>query len=412
MSDYDDAYDPAPVATTSPGLLMERHVLGAIIQSPHVLRSVKQQIVPRDFEDLRHGAIYGGMVRMDADGEPISYLTVWEKLTSWDVRGIDLLELSRWADDVADSSTAGYYAGRVREASVKRAAAAVGVQLQNAGGEVGVTVAKSIEALRTLQQLDGAGTDGVRWLADVLDVPEDEDAYDWVIPDLLERQDRLMLSAAEGTGKSVFLRQIALLAAGGIHPFRFSPIPPIRALVVDAENSERQLRRSVRSLAAEVELRGQRNPMHSLALHCTPVMDLASPNDLGRIHRWIDEAKPDLLVLGPLYRMTKGSLNNDDDVDPVLAALDSIRERNVSMLIEVHAGHARSSSGERELRPRGSSALLGWPEFGMGLRKRKGDQGRQTVFDLARWRGDREQREWPRYLVKGQIWPWEPTVIG
>jgi replicative DNA helicase len=132
---------------------------------------------------------------------------------------------------------------------------------------------------------------------------------------------------------------------------------------------------------------------------------------LGRIHRWIDEAKPDLLVLGPLYRMTKGSLNNDDEVGPVLEALDSLRERDVAMLIEVHAGHARSTSGERELRPRGSSALLGWPEFGMGLRKGKGDQGKRPHYELVRWRGDRDRREWPARLVRGFVWPWEPSAV-
>ncbi len=58
-----------------------------------------------------------------------------------------------------------------------------------------------------------------------------------------------MLSAAEGVGKSTFMRQFAVLSAAGIHPFAFKPMKPTRVLVVDAENSERQWRRATRDLA-------------------------------------------------------------------------------------------------------------------------------------------------------------------
>lgn len=216
-----------------------------------------------------------------------------------------------------------------------------------------------------------------------------------------------MLSAGEGVGKSTFLRQIAILGAAGIHPFHFSPIDPLNVLVIDAENSERQWRRAARSLTERSQMFGSRDPRNHLALHCVPVMDITKPNDLGQIHRWIDESQPDLLLLGPLYRMTSGSLNKEEDAKPVLNALDSIRERDVAMLIEVHAGLERDSAGERGLRPRGSSTLLGWPEFGLGLRRDKKFDGPVPTFSLIRWRGDRDRREWPTRLVHGNDWPWQ-----
>jgi len=404
VSDYDDAF-AVPEAAAPVDVIghAERYVIGSLLKDLSVLLPVKEEVVPRDFADMRLGDIYAGIVRMAADRKPVNYITVADQLAAWDVRGIDLINLSQWVDEVSTASNAPYFAKRVREASVLRAHAKVGEQLQS--GVLSATDA--IEALKAIRDRDSAGVDTARTLRELLDVPESEDAYDWTIPDLLERKDRLMLSAGEGLGKSTMLRQIAVLSAAGIHPFRFSPMEPISVLVVDAENSAKQWRRSVRSLAAEAELRGARNPADHLTLECVSVMDITRPENVGTLHRWIDQAKPDLLILGPLYRMTKGSLNNDDDVAPVLAALDSLRERDLTMLIEVHAGHARSSSGERELRPRGSSALLGWPEFGLGLRKTKGDQGNRAVYELARWRGDRDRRHWPAHLVRGQVWPWE-----
>ena len=209
------------------------------------------------------------------------------------------------------------------------------------------------------------------------------------------------------THNSTFLRQMATMTAAGLHPFEGSDIPPLNVLVIDVENSERQWRRAVRGLADRAAQLGQRDPRNHLALHCVPPMDITNANDLGKVHRWIDESKPDLVLMGPLYRMTGGSLNKEEEAKPVLNALDSIRERDVAMLIEVHAGLDKDGTGERGLRPRGSSTLLGWPEFGLGIRRDKQIEGRTPTFSLVRWRGDRDRRDFPRKLVWGQSWPWE-----
>lgn len=413
MSDYVDEAPPEDPYTTSPAapavdglVLFEQGVIGGAIAHPRIITKLEREVSAGDFHDMRLGRIFERLVGLHVAGAHIDYLAVWDKLADWDVRGIELPELGAWVNTPAESAL--YYATRVREASVKRMLVEIGSRLQESGADAGVALARASEDLRKLRDMSTGGK-SVRWLREVLDVPEEDDAYDWVIPGLLERQDRLMLSAGEGVGKSTFLRQIATLAAGGIHPFQFSRIEPLNVLVIDAENSERQWRRAVRSLSENVAIQGQRDPRDHLALHCVPVMDIAKPNDLGQIHRWIDESKPDIVLLGPLYRMTGGSLNKEEDAKPVLNALDSIRERDVAMLIEVHAGLDKDSTGERGLRPRGSSTLIGWPEFGLGLRRDKKIEGRTATFSLVRWRGDRDRREWPTRLIRGQGWPWEPS---
>jgi hypothetical protein len=50
----------------------------------------------------------------------------------------------------------------------------------------------------------------------------DDDPEDWVIPGLLAREDRLILTGAEGLGKMMLLRQIAVCAAAGLDPFTTS----------------------------------------------------------------------------------------------------------------------------------------------------------------------------------------------
>lgn len=412
MSDFvdevppEDPYAPGTTPAVDGLALFEQGVIGGMLAHPRIIPALEREVAAGDFHDGRLGVIFTRVVEWHLAGAHIDYLSVWDQLAAWGVHGISLPELSEWGTVTADAAR--FYASKVREASVERALRLIGARLMEGGVEPGVAMARAAQDLRTLRDMAVGGM-SVRWLREVLDVPEEDDAYDWAIPGLLERQDRLMLSAGEGVGKSTFLRQIATMSAAGLHPFEGSDIPPLNVLVIDVENSERQWRRAVRGLTERAAMVGKRDPRDHLALHCVPPMDITNANDLGRIHRWIDESKPDLVLMGPLYRMTGGSLNKEEEAKPVLNALDSIRERDVAMLIEVHAGLDKDGTGERGLRPRGSSTLLGWPEFGLGIRRDKQIEGRTPTFSLVRWRGDRDRRDFPRKLVWGQSWPWEKS---
>ena len=87
-------------------------------------------------------------------------------------------------------------------------------------------------------------------------------------------------------------------------------------------------------------------------------------------------------------------------------------DRGVALVMEAHAGHASDGSGNRGVRPRGSSALMGWPEFGFGIRPAE----EVNVFDFVAWRGQREKRDWPERLRRGDRlraeFPWVPIDEG
>jgi RecA-family ATPase len=261
------------------------------------------------------------------------------------------------------------------------------------------------EAMRALGSLIDGSVNGrmmPKSLGEVLDV---EDEYDWIIDGLLERHDRLVITGPEGGGKSTLVRQLVILPAAGLHPLYFTPMEPISALIVDAENTERQWRRAATWMANRAREAGARDPREFVHIVAGRRIDITSGTDLGQIHRMIDRYEPDLVYIGPLYKLVPNAITNDDDAAPLITALDSLRERGVALVMEAHAGHAKSLGGERDLRPRGSSALLGWPEFGMGIQPIEGEQG---FASLVRWRGDRESRSWPTTIKRGLSWPWEP----
>jgi AAA domain len=249
--------------------------------------------------------------------------------------------------------------------------------------------------------------------------------YDWVIADLLERGDRLVVTGPEGHGKSLFLRTIAICAAAGLHPFTGQFIPPQRVLTVDCENSERQTRRHWRRMANVAELCQRRVTEGQLRLiHRPDGLDLSSEDGPWLVEQVVNH-KPDLLTIGPLYRLHSTDVNEETAARAVVTMLDKARLTvNCALILEAHSPHGEMGR-PRPMRPAGSSLFLRWPEFGIGLRPWNDADGptparaarsptdwlHPHVARVEQWRGPRDERDLPFYLRWGQTdteWPWMP----
>lgn len=232
--------------------------------------------------------------------------------------------------------------------------------------------------------------------------------YDWLIPGLLERGDRVMVTGAEGGGKSTLTRQFAVCAAAGVNPFNGERFTPISVLVVDLENGKAHLQRQLKPLLALARAHGDYSP-ERLRIESKPAgIDLANFTDSAWFADKITAANPDLLVLGPLYRMHTLSLDKEDAARAITVILDGIRSRQrCALMVEAHAGHG--FGGHRAWRPTGSSLFMRWPEFGIGLLP-DFDKGTAAVVE---WRGPRDERSWPKMLRRGRgssSWPWVETM--
>lgn len=247
---------------------------------------------------------------------------------------------------------------------------------------------------------------------------EVDPAEDWVIPGLLERGDRLIWTGREGLGKSVATRQIAVAAAAGLHPFRDTIYPPRSVLFIDCENPKRKSRRRFKEL--ENVARFKRRPIPKggfRIIHRPEAMDLSRPDEVAWLIERVTAHKPDLLVIGPLYKLHALDVNDELAARAIVGALDQARVRaDCALLIEAHAPHAEGDRS-RVLRPVGSSLFMRWPEFGYGIREAppaKGERPSRKRVLVQAWRGPREERDWPRALQwgrEGVDWPWVPLDL-
>lgn len=244
-----------------------------------------------------------------------------------------------------------------------------------------------------------------------------EDApYDWLVPDLIERGDRIILTGFEGLGKSILQRQMAVTLASGVHPFLTrKSIKPCKVLLIDCENSERQSRRKFGDLAATSIRRGCRSPAGGLRIiHRSEGIDLTRSDDAEWLMERVTAHQPDILFIGPFYRLHNANINEELPARRTVAVLDAVRNAvDCALVIEAHAGHGEMGKG-RSVRPVGSSLLLRWPEFGIGLAPSVDPEPGRSCMDVEvrHWRGQRDQRQWPSYLSWGDPgdWPWQVTL--
>lgn len=239
-----------------------------------------------------------------------------------------------------------------------------------------------------------------------------DEARDWVVPGLLERGDRLVWTGFEGLGKSMWIRQLAVTVSAGMHPFTFDNIPPQRVLLIDCENSERQSRRKFRPLADASVHVGRRVPDGGLRLIHRPAgIDLTRAEHRDWLMERVTAHQPDLLMIGPFYRLHAANINEEQPARTTVAALDAARVAvDCALVVEAHAGHGEHGA-KRSVRPLGSSLFLRWPEFGYGIVP-DGEpvDGKSTRVKVLPWRGDRDERQWPKELEWGEQWPWVPAV--
>ena len=236
---------------------------------------------------------------------------------------------------------------------------------------------------------------------------EDADtSYDWIIPNLLERGDRVMVVASEGAGKTTLARQVAMMTSAGIHPFRRTPMEPLRTLMIDLENPERIIRRATGKIYDRIKAFGQEGNMDGAHLVMKPDgVNLLTSRDQAMIEEHVANTNPDILFFGPIYKsfLDPGGKTAEAVCGEIVRFLDYIRvEYDCALWLEHHA--PLGEQNRRDLRPFGSAVWSRWSEFGIALTP---DITDPSLIQFNHYRGQREKREWPLLTKRGATWPFE-----
>jgi replicative DNA helicase len=383
----------------------EESLLGAMLITADAVVAGLDGVAAECFYKPSHRNIFSAIARISARGEPIDTTTVANELDREELLDASggPAALVTLVANVPSTSNAARYARIVVESAALRgvieaanAAADAAYAWPTEAGAVADDVETAITAATNkLRATQAIAVD----LTDTIDefCAADEEAYDWLVPGVLERMDRIILTGPEGGGKSTFMRQMSVQLAAGIHPFTGAPIQAVRVLYIDLENSRLHVRRQLNPL----RISGGEFDAAYLRVAVRPEgLDLLTEGDRLWLHAAMAEAAPEVMLLGPLYKLAAGDPTEEQVARTVALTLDKFRaEFSCALILEAHSPHA--NGGKRPERPYGASLWLRWPEFGLHLAK----EGH-----LRHWRGARDEREWPTLLKRGGDWPWSPET--
>jgi hypothetical protein len=284
-------------------------------------------------------------------------------------------------------------------------------RLEAPGVELLTVMREHREEVEALEVVTAASVDlGLTDFADFMAEPDEP--VDFVVPFRLARGEKVVITGGEGLGKSTIFRQIALCVAAGLDPFTFELCEPKRVLWLDAENPKGRNRRKMRPIYEQILRQGRDIHRGYMTLEHLRGFNLLDDHDVAWATRAVTEAQPDLIFIGPLYRILHGSWSDEERAAPAIDVLNRLCDiSGAAMMLEAHAGHGKGPDGKRDWRPRGSSVLLGWPDFGFGLAVAEDAEGFgefERVVDVHDWRGQREtDRAWPVQLTSGTRFPWD-----
>jgi hypothetical protein len=222
----------------------------------------------------------------------------------------------------------------------------------------------------------------------------------WVIDGVLEAQERVIVVAAEGVGKTMLMRQVAILTGAGIHPFTLQPMQQRRTLFVDLENPEHIIHKMSTQIFADVHKMGWVKDVEAHIWMEPSGLNLLNKADRQKLEEQIEKTRPELICMGPLYKsfVDPGGRTSESIVVEVAKYLDYIRTvYNCALWLEHHAPLG-TTMATRDLRPFGSAVWSRWPEFGISLSPVP--TGEPYVYDIRHFRGARDERAWPSLIKR------------
>lgn len=388
----------------------EQDLIGVAILSPELTQSI--QLEPADFYSPTAGAIWQAIGAIHQTGRQPDPVLILDEAARHGGR-VDHTEIID-AVGCGIAANADVYADKIRDGAERRRIAEQltrAQQMLNEGAPVAEVMGDITSRLDASSPMEAEVSKAMTLEEFVSQkLPETQ----WVIPGLLAKGDRLVLTGMEGLGKSVLMRQIGICAAGGRHPFTLDEAPPRRVLYIDCENPLTIMVKTMTKMFATLRQQGVDFGDRMWIKRFPQGLDLSKARDQLMLHTLCRTFRPDVLMLGPAYKLYVGGsgAREEDLARQVTSILDGLREEyGFALILEHHSPHGQNGMNgfERAVRPIGSSLWLRWPEFGYGLAKPKDFDPDVRTADFVPWRGARDQRDWPTQLTQGTHVPWVAT---
>jgi AAA domain/DnaB-like helicase N terminal domain len=277
-----------------------------------------------DFYRASHAHVYAAALAVDERGEPVDVLALEAELRRWrSLRAaggkVRLHELAALAPAFGN---AGHYARLVVEAAELReeldVALALKATVENGGLVADDALRERLARLLEPRRVENAFSLETFTAAALAALP-DPPASDHLLGPLVVRGARTIVVGDTGHGKTTFVLQAVRAVLAGEELLEYRGIGAGRALVVDAEQGLRSIKRVLR----EVRLAERDDVVY---VHAPDGLALDSePAHRAALERLIAAHEPVVVVLDPYYKCHRGEANEERAVVDLMRELDAMR---------------------------------------------------------------------------------------
>lgn len=391
----------------------EKALLGAMMVRNAIIGEAAQTLDPADFHRPAHQRVYATMIDLHDRGQVADPITIHSIVGNEVIR---LDELSEMLASIPSVSAWGSYANQIIDASRRRLAighfSEIIDGLYRHGTVTDEVLAEHDPNTNRLIAPRLAEVAGLYDIGEFMDMAErTEAARPWISKGLFKPRWRTIIVAAEGVGKGVLMRQLALHIAAGRDPWgwadeewRFQP--PARTLYVDAENPLDAIQSQFKIASKNPDV--LKDAIETGMLHLwwrENGMDLRQRRHRAEFEAVLQKVRPEIVFMGPMYKLFRRAKNEDMEQVAIEVAevFDDLRVRYDFALVLEHHAPSASGGGYREIKPFGSSVWQRWPEFGIALDVKNGASMTSDRYEVevGRFRRDRLVADWPTELTRG-----------
>lgn len=322
--------DPGPQ-----NLDAEESVLGAMLLSPRAIDAVRSLLEPRDFYRDSHGRIFSTIVDLAAAGTPVDAITVGAELERLGLLSDTLTRerVHELAAIVPATSNAAHHAAIVISASRRRGELAVGKALQAASANGGLAGSDELRIrVRELleQPTHGTFTLEPQSASDLCATP-DAERTDELLGGLVVKRYRTLIGGHTGEGKTTTALAMVRAIVVGAEFLEYQGAGSARALVLDAEQGEKSLKRRLRE--AHLDDCDQVDVIRvpdGLALN-------ADPRHVAELERVLTAGQYDVVIADPLYKLHTGDSNAEREAVDLMRRFDAWRDQlGFALLLPLH----------------------------------------------------------------------------
>lgn len=207
----------------------------------------------------------------------------------------------------------------------------------------------------------------------------------YLVQDLVLAKGRGLVTGAPGSGKSYLTAEIAVSVASGEPVLGQLEVEQGPVLVFNAEDDPGTITRPrMGAIATDKGLRLQDLPLYHIDIDS---LDLGDPGDMARLEATILSTGARLLILDPLRDLHDVDEDNSTAMKPILHSVRLLGETTGAVVMVVHHDKKGMSTGRRESRSRGSSALIGWRSFSISLDHMERDDAHRVTPYVKAARG-------------------------